>query len=82
MTSRRFPAWLVLLVFVSIACVDAQGTQAPPKPCEPEVGQEGKDVVWVPTPQAVVETMLDLAKVTPQDFVIDLGSGDGRTVIA
>lgn len=82
MTSRRFPAWLVLLVFVSIACVNAQGTQAPPKPYEPEVGQEGKDVVWVPTPQAVVETMLDLAKVTPQDFVIDLGSGDGRTVIA
>ena len=48
---------------------------------EPTVGQEGKDVVWVPTPQAVVDKMLDMAKVTPQDFVIDLGSGDGRTVI-
>lgn len=47
----------------------------------PEVGQEGKDVVWVPTPQALVEKMLDLAKVTPADFLIDLGSGDGRTVI-
>ncbi len=47
----------------------------------PEVGQEGKDVVWVPTPQALVEKMLDLAKVTPSDLVIDLGSGDGRTVI-
>ena len=72
---------LFLFVFVSLACVDAQGTQAPAKPYEPSVGQAGKDVVWVPTPQPVVDTMLDLAKVTAQDFVIDLGSGDGRTVI-
>ena len=48
---------------------------------KPNVGQEGKDVVWVPTPQALVDKMLDMAKVTPKDFVIDLGSGDGRTVI-
>ena len=48
---------------------------------EPEVGQAGKDVVWVPTPQALVDKMLDMAKVTPKDYVIDLGSGDGRTVI-
>jgi len=48
---------------------------------EPRVGQEGKDVIWVPTPQVLVDNMLDMAKVTPQDFVIDLGSGDGRTVI-
>ena len=51
------------------------------KPYEPQVGQAGKDVVWVPTPQALVDKMLDMAKVTPQDFVMDLGSGDGRTVI-
>jgi precorrin-6B methylase 2 len=48
---------------------------------EPEVGQAGKDVVWVPTPQTLVDKMLDMAKVTPQDYLIDLGSGDGRTVI-
>jgi SAM-dependent methyltransferase len=48
---------------------------------QPQVGQEGKDVVWVPTPQALVDKMLDMAKVTPRDTVIDLGSGDGRTVI-
>jgi SAM-dependent methyltransferase len=48
---------------------------------EPQVGQAGKDVVWVPTPQELVDKMLDIAKVTPQDHVIDLGSGDGRTVI-
>src|SRR6516165_10721588 len=53
----------------------------PAKDYEPSVGQQGKDVVWVPTPQALVEKMLDMAKVTPKDYVIDLGSGDGRTVI-
>jgi len=47
----------------------------------PEIGQQGKDVVWVPTPQELVDTMLSIAGVTPDDFVIDLGSGDGRTVI-
>ena len=57
----------------------AQTGQKPPY--EPQVGQAGKDVVWVPTPQVLVEKMLDMAKVTPQDYVIDLGSGDGRTVI-
>jgi SAM-dependent methyltransferase len=49
---------------------------------QPSVGQEGKDVVWVPTRQAVVEKMLDMANVTASDLVIDLGSGDGRTVIS
>ena len=53
----------------------------PAKEYEPSVGQAGKDVVWVPTPQALVDKMLDMAKVTPKDYVIDLGSGDGRTVI-
>lgn len=48
----------------------------------PVIGQEGKDVPWVPTPDVLVDTMLDMAGVTGDDFVIDLGSGDGRTVIA
>src|SRR5690606_14753910 len=48
---------------------------------KPTEWQVGKDVVWVPTTQALVEKMLDMAKVTPNDYVIDLGSGDGRTVI-
>ena len=51
------------------------------KSFEPKVGQQGKDVVWVPTPQELVDKMLDMAKVTPKDYLIDLGSGDGRTVI-
>ena len=59
----------------------AQGAQAQAKQFEPTVGQAGKDVVWVPTPQTLVEKMLDMAKLTPNDFHMDLGSGDGRTVI-
>lgn len=68
------------LVLLTAALAQAQ-TTATQKPFKPEVGQAGKDVVWVPTPQALVDKMLDLAKVTPEDYVIDLGSGDGRTVI-
>jgi len=49
---------------------------------EPQVGQEGKDVIWVPTPEDLVQAMLEVAKLTPNDFLMDLGSGDGRIVIA
>ena len=56
-------------------------TSAPAQNFEPQVGQRGKDVIWVPTPQALVDRMMAMAKVTPKDYVIDLGSGDGRTVI-
>jgi Methyltransferase domain len=73
---------LVLCLLVAAVPVLAQTTQdTPQKPFQPQVGQGGKDVVWVPTPQALVDKMLDMAKLTPQDFLMDLGSGDGRTVI-
>ncbi len=49
---------------------------------QPSIGQSGKDVIWVPTPEELVAAMLDMAAVTPDDYVIDLGSGDGRIVIA
>jgi hypothetical protein len=52
------------------------------EPYQPYVGQPGKDVVWVPTDEGLVGKMLDMAQVTAQDYLIDLGSGDGRTVIA
>src|SRR6476619_559004 len=68
---------LGLALLLASALAHAQ----PAKEYEPSVGQEGKDVVWVPTPQALVDKMLDMAKVTPKDYVINLGSGDGRTVI-
>lgn len=59
----------------------APAQAAPAQDFEPSVGQEGKDVIWVPTPQALVERMLQMAGTKPTDYVIDLGSGDGRTVI-
>jgi precorrin-6B methylase 2 len=79
MNALRYLRALALLLCVSM--IPASGLTQPAKEYEPQVGQEGKDVVWVPTPQELVEKMLDMAKVTPNDYVIDLGSGDGRTVI-
>jgi SAM-dependent methyltransferase len=71
----------LLSLFMTAGVLYAQeGT--PDSEFKPRVGQEGKDVVWVPTPQELVDTMLSIAKVTSRDFVIDLGSGDGRTVIS
>jgi predicted RNA methylase len=67
---------VIALVLIVPAAAGAQD-----EPFVPQPGQPGKDVVWVPTPPELVERMLDLAAVTPQDFVIDLGSGDGRNVI-
>ena len=49
---------------------------------EPQVGQAGKDVIWVPTPDEVVERMLTMAQVTPNDIHFDLGAGDGKIAIA
>ena len=73
---------LRLFLFCVISGVATAASAAAQQTYVPEVGQEGKDVIWVPTPLALVEKMLDLAKVTSADFVIDLGSGDGRNVIA
>ena len=83
MTRFRFVRRVLLAgcwsVLAATVFVQAQATQKPP--FKPESGQPGKDVVWVPTPQALVDKMLDIATLTPQDILIDLGSGDGRTVI-
>jgi precorrin-6B methylase 2 len=80
---RSAAAWGIALALVLSQAVSGQQPQQqqPPKPFEPTVGMAGKDVVWVPTPPEVVEKMLDMAKVTARDFVVDLGSGDGRNVI-
>lgn len=69
------------LLFACSTVALAQATKEAESAFTPQVGQEGKDVVWVPTPQALVDKMLDMAKVTAKDYVMDLGSGDGRTVI-
>jgi methyltransferase family protein len=87
MKTRAVVRHLLVTLVVSLAATAAyaqQATEQKPagqKPFEPRVGQAGKDVVWVPTSQALVDKMLDMAKVTAQDVVYDLGSGDGRTVI-
>jgi hypothetical protein len=77
-TIRKVFAAICFSVVIASACALAQSGKAD---YEPHVGQEGKDVIWVPTPQALVDRMLDMGKVTAKDYLIDLGSGDGRTVI-
>jgi SAM-dependent methyltransferase len=78
-TSRRIRQTALAVCLSFVAATAFAQTKA--KPYTPESGQAGKDVVWVPTPQPLVEKMLDMAEVTPKDVVMDLGSGDGRTVI-
>jgi len=74
-------AGLALALACAATFAFAQAQKAPTAGFEPRSGQEGKDVVWVPTPQVLVDRMLDMAGVKPGEFVMDLGSGDGRTVI-
>src|ERR687897_3047336 len=82
MKSWRICRQIFFMLFIAVLSAGAAAQAQPARQeFKPEVGQEGKDVIWVPTPQELVEKMLDMAKVTPKDYVIDLGSGDGRTVI-
>ncbi len=78
MQPMRLASQVLSALFIAVLAASASAQK---NGFEPQVGQPGKDVVWVPTSQVLVERMLDMAKVTPDDFVIDLGSGDGRTVI-
>jgi SAM-dependent methyltransferase len=74
-------AGLLLTACAQSPTTSASSSSSAKPAFEPHSGQPGKDVVWVPTPQALVDKMLDMAKVTSKDYVMDLGSGDGRTVI-
>tara|TARA_B100001123_G_scaffold411037_2_gene506834 strand:- start:7252 stop:8088 length:837 start_codon:yes stop_codon:yes gene_type:complete len=76
-TPRRVVVWICVLLVAATYGQDIVVSQD-----KLDVGRPGKDVMWVPSPQSLVEAMLDLAKVNANDVVIDLGSGDGRTVIA
>jgi hypothetical protein len=76
---RRVVEFAIALSVVALA-VNASA-QVAQKPFEPVPGMPGKDSVWVPTPFVTLEKMYDLAKLTPKDFVMDLGSGDGRAII-
>jgi hypothetical protein len=77
---------LIALATVSLVALSATTEARTRAECErdykPQVGQAGKDVVWVPTPDDLVNRMLTMAKVTPKDYVVDLGAGDGKIAIA
>jgi SAM-dependent methyltransferase len=83
MTVHRFLRQFLPVLCLSVMAAVCVFAQAPPEKqeYEPTVGQIGKDVIWLPTAQTLAGKMLNLAEVTPQDYVIDLGSGDGRIVI-
>lgn len=75
------PAIILLLSFL-LSAVPAAAQQTAQDLPDPQIGQAGKDVIWVPTPPEMIDKMFEMAKVTDKDFVVDLGSGDGRIVIA
>ena len=84
MTTLRKSHVVAALFAVSLmgsAWADTATQEASNSEFVPTVGQSGKDVIWVPTPQALVDRMLDMAELKPEDKLVDLGSGDGRTVI-
>ena len=72
----------ILSAFAAALLVTASAAYAQQKDFKPHVGQQGKDVVWVPTPDDVVERMLNMAQTKPEDYVVDLGAGDGKIAIA
>lgn len=82
MHGTRSLFWSCCLMLMMSAAWASELPAPAEKPFEPQSGQAGRDVVWVPTLAVLVEKMLDVAKVTPQDFVMDLGSSDGRNIIA
>jgi precorrin-6B methylase 2 len=78
MIQKQFFSFLLLAAGVIFS---ASAQQYGDKEYQPSVGQEGRDVIWVPTPNELIAKMLDMAKLTPSDIHYDLGSGDGRMVI-
>jgi hypothetical protein len=75
---NSFVRFAAILVAASLIAAPASAQN---QTFEPQVGQAGKDVIWVPTPDDVVERMLTMAQVTPNDHVWDLGAGDGKIAI-
>jgi SAM-dependent methyltransferase len=75
-------AFMRLAVVIAVSALVSAPTIAQQKDFEPHVGQAGKDVIWVPTPDEVVDRMLTMAQAKPADTVYDLGAGDGKIAIA
>ncbi len=81
-------AWnlILTLVFATIISASPMATTRGDEPhAEPQQAAETEDrkpdVHYVPTPQRVVNLMLELAEVSPNDLLYDLGCGDGRIVV-
>lgn len=81
-SARNIRVWRWMVLALALAALPVPAQQVGDKEFTPQVGQAGKDVIWVPTPNEVVEKMLQMTRITPNDYVIDLGSGDGRIAIA
>ncbi len=81
MMRHRFPTVILALTLITLAGAIPTPASAQQQ-YQPSVGQAGKDVIWVPTPEELIQALYDLAKISPADFVVDLGSGDGPWVIA
>jgi hypothetical protein len=73
---------IAALSFLAMGTTEARTRAECERDYKPQVGQAGKDVIWVPTPDELVNRMLTMAKVTPKDYVVDLGAGDGKIAIA
>src|ERR1044071_6873327 len=69
-------------LFLALLLASATGLAQQKEEFVPQVGQPGRDVVWVPSPEETVARMMEVGRINAQDFVVDLGSGDGRNVIA
>jgi SAM-dependent methyltransferase len=80
--ATRFLTALLAAIALGLPAATSSAQQYGDEQFRPHSGQDGKDVIWVPTPEVLIERMLDMAKLTPQDIHYDLGSGDGRTAIA
>jgi len=84
-TRRSILQWAAAAPLLALPAISSAQTAPAPGSADafkPRVGQEGKDVIWVPTPDTLVARMLQMASVGPKDFVVDLGSGDGKIAIA
>ncbi|MEY3116701.1 MAG: hypothetical protein RL629_520 [Pseudomonadota bacterium] len=78
MKLSRFLLYVLLTSWLNLALAS---TTTPATEYKPQVGQEGKDVIWVPTPEGLIDKMLAAAKVSDKDTLFDLGAGDGIIAI-
>jgi len=78
MKLSRFLFYVLLTSWLNLALAS---TTTPSAEYKPQVGQEGKDVIWVPTPEGLIDKMLEAAKVNDKDTLFDLGAGDGIIAI-